>query len=352
VPESLTALVATAIYQARSALVDPEPVTRTVALIARSAGSQATSFETTAEHLIVNGTVLELDAPGAVVVRDALEAHLTRRLILPARMSATCWREVVELFASAGGLYHSIDDLRDALRFSVPDAVVSDVSTEEAEGDLRNSLFELPGLRASGSGMAPTVVPDPREAELTELGTRLDPLLRAAERARDSENYEQLAHTLLAILALEDSNRDERRAIVARERRRVISTDVVEGMARQVMKPRAPAVIARVLGLLGHDGAMALMLALGAAANPHERRAVMDALTACRDCDDTIVDALNSPRPEIARDAAEVAGRRQLDTAVPFLTHLLRHAQADVRTASWHALEMIGTREAVKALRS
>jgi hypothetical protein len=350
VPESITALVATAIYQARSSIADPEPVERTIGLVARAAFRNETSFEIHDTALVVNGTALPLNAPGADVIHTALRAHLTRRLVLPAEMTATQWREVVELFASAGGLYHSIDDLRDALRYSVPSAVVSDTIGSETEGDLREALFELPGLQATARRSEPAVMIDPHDAELRDLASRLDPLLQAAERSRDNGNFEQLAHTLLAMLSLEESNRDDRRAIVARERRRVVPTDVLEAMARQVGKPRTPAVIARVLGLLGHDGATALMEALSGATNPLERRILIDALAGCRDCDEAIVDALNSPRPEIARDAAEVAGRRQLDGAVPFLTHLLRHPQADVRTASWHALENIGTRDAVKAL--
>jgi hypothetical protein len=256
---------------------------------------------------------------------------------------------VVELISSTPGLYHSLDDLRDALRFTVPDAVVSGTSDE---GDLRDALFEMPGLRASAASAEPARAPDPHDAELAELNSRLDPLLKAAERARDNGNFEQLAHTLLAILALEESNRDDRRAIVARERRRVVAVDVMEAMARSVAKPRAPAVVARILGMLGHDGAMALITALSGATTLNERRAFMDALAGCRDCDEVLVDALNHSRPEVARDVAEVVGRRQVEGAVPFLRHLLRHPQTDVRTAAWHALESIGTRDAVQALRT
>lgn len=348
----VAALFAAAIYQVRSSLSDAEELDHTVSLLIWAATDDgAVSFEVFGDDLRINGTPLSLEAPGTAVIRHALVDHHTARLALPPALSARQWRAVVELYASAPGLYGSVDDLRDALRFNVPDAVVSATSGSAADGDLRQSLFELPGLRGSSSTLEPAPTMDPHDAMLTELTARLDPLLQAAETARARTDYRALAETLLQIHDLAQDNDGELRAIVIRERRRVVSQDVLDTMARLIPKPASPAIIARVLGTLGHDGAAALLSALNGAPGPPERRAYIDALVACRDCDQTIVEALSNERAELVRDAAEVVGRKRLVQAVPLLAHLLRHAKVDVRTTAWHALEMIGTPEALRALR-
>lgn len=347
----VAALFAAAIYRSRSSLSDADEVDRTVRLLIQATDGASVSFEVSGDDLRINGTPLSLEAPGAAVIRHALVDHHTARLALPAALTAGQWRAVVELYASAPGLYGSVDDLRDALRFTLPDAIVSASSGRAAEGDLRQSLFELPGLRGSASSLDPTRATDPHDAVVAEFTAQLDPLLHAAERARDRADYHGLAETLLQIHDLAQPKDSELRAIVVRERRRVVPADVLDTMARLIPKPASRTLISRVLSVLGHDGAAALLGALNGASGLQERRAYIDALVACRDCDETVVEALGNERAELVRDAAEVVGRKRLVQAVPLLAHLLRHAKVDVRTTAWHALEMIGTPEAMRALR-
>lgn len=348
----VAALFAAAIYQVRSSLSDAEEVDRTVGLLIRATEGAAVNFEVFGDDLRINGTPLSLEAPGTAVIRHALVDHHTARLTLPPALTTSQWRDVVELYASAPGLYGSVDDLRDVLRFTVHEAVVAGSSGAAAEGDLRQSLFELPGLRGGSSSLDPARVTDPHNVALAELTAQLDPLLQAAERARGRADYHGLAETLLQIHDLAQDKDSELRAIVVRERRRVVPADVLDTMARLIPKPGSPAIISRALGILSHDGAAALLGALNGAPGPHERRAYIDALVACRDCDATIVEALGNERTELVRDAAEVVGRKRMVLAVPLLAHLLRHAKVDVRTTAWHALEMIGTPEAMQALRA
>jgi hypothetical protein len=345
----VAALFAAAIYQVRSSFADDEELERTVNLLIRATESLAVTFELLGDDLRINGTPLSLEAPGTAVVRHALVDHHTARLALPPALTARQWHEVVDLYASAPGLYSSVDDLRDALRFTVPAAVVAGSNGAAAEGDLRQSLFELPGLRGSSAALNPATVADPHNSALGELTARLDPLLQAAERAR--ADFPALAQTLLQIHELAEASDSELRAIVLRERRRVVSSETLDAMARAMPKPAAPAIISRALGHLGHDGAAALLGALNGAPGPHERRTYIDALVSCRDCDEAILEALAHERAALVRDAAEVVGRKRMVQAVPLLAHLLRHAKVDVRTTAWHALEMIGTPEAMRALR-
>lgn len=351
-PVPIAALFAAAIYQQRSALSGAEEVDHTVDLLSRATSGSGVTFEVRGDDLLINGLPLSLEAPGVAIIRHALVDHQTARLTLPRAMKASQWRAVVELFASAPGLYPTVDELRDALRFTVPDSTVSSSSGAAAEGDLRQSLFELPGLRATGSPNDHSRSVDSRDAVLAKLATALDPLLGAAARDRDNRDYNALAEVLLQIQELAADKDAEQKAIISRERRRVVPSHILEAMARQIPKSGTSSPVARVLGMLGQDGAAAILDALSGAPGPHERRAYIDTLVASRDCDVTIVEALGSTRTEIVRDAAEVVGRKRMEHAVPLLAHLLKHTKVDVRTTAWHALELIGTRDALNALRS
>jgi HEAT repeat protein len=228
--------------------------------------------------------------------------------------------------------------------------MVSATSGMTGEADLREALFEIPGLRSATSASATEHVGNPDAAELADLTEHLDPLLLAAAAARDSRDYPRLAQALVQIHQLEDGGNDTHRAIVARERRRVVPSESLLAMARLVPKPETPAVIARALALLGTEGAAALIVMLSGAPPAHERRAYIAVLVDCHDCDDAVIAALGSTRSELVRDAAEVVGRKRLERAVPTLTNLLKRPQVEIRTAAWHALENIGTRDALKAL--
>jgi len=350
-PVPLAALFASAIYLERSAVAEPGEIAKSVKLLYFAAEGESVSFEVRGDDLLINGTPLSLEAPGAASIRHALVDHHTVRLVFPTALTALQWRDVVELFASAPGLYPTVDDLRDALRCTIPDAVVAGTSGDDAEGDLRQSLFELPGLRGAGNASEVTRSIDAHDTALAELSAQLDPLLRVAAKARANADYDALAQVLLQMHELAADKDAEHRAIVARERRRVVPSEVLEAMARRVPRAGASGVVTRVLGLLGNDGAAALLDALAGATGPHERRAYIDALVAARESETIIVEALGNERTELVRDAAEVVGRKRLEKAVPLLAHLLRHSKVDVRTTAWHALELIGTRDAVKALR-
>ena len=201
-PVPLTALFASSIYLERSAIAEPEELARAIALLYHAAEGQSISFEVRGDDLLINGAPLSLEAPGSSIVRHALVDHHTARLVLPAGLTTAQWRDVVELFASAPGLYPTVDDLRDALRYTVPDAVMSGTSGAAAEGDLRQSLFELPGLRGAASAQDVTRAVDMHDTALVELSAQLDPLLHDATRARANADYEALAQVLMQIQEL------------------------------------------------------------------------------------------------------------------------------------------------------
>ncbi len=349
-PIPLTALFAAAVHQVRSEVADPSELEQSVALLAQAAGFEPVQYEVAGDQLLVNNVPIPPTAPGAALLLDAFRRHHTSRLELPAGLSPRQWHDVAELYASAPGLYATIDQLRDALRASVPAAVVS-APMRDGEVDLREALFELPGLRTSAPpGDAPQRASDAAVEARMSLASQLDPLLASAQQAHAARDFPALARAVLGIRQLEAAGDDERRAMVANERRRYATVDVLDEMVRLLTEPTTPAVVEQAVLAVGRDGTEALLRALNGAGGPHDRRVYIELLVRVRAGDDAIQGSLTSARAALVRDVTEVAGRRHMAQAVPALTQLLRHREPEVRTAAWHALEQIGTREAVEAL--
>lgn len=352
-PVSLTALLAAAIFEERVAGSSRRTGEGAVELLAHAVGGRAVSIESAEDELLVNGESIPLTAPGATLLNHALGAHDTQRLRLPPGLTVLQWRAVVGTYASPAGRFASIDALRDALRVDVVDVMVSSTRGTTADTEIRAALFELPGLRATAVPSSSATRPaDARTAELAGMIGRLDPLLAEAASAADASDFRGLAAIVLQIHDLETAIPEDLRAIVVRERRRVVPSSVLDQLARAMPGAGHASRIEQALVVLGNDGVVALIGALAGAEGPADRRVYREALAARGDSDDAIVAALNGSRWQLARDAADLSGRKRLTAAVPMLTQLLKHQHPEVRTASWHALELIGTREAVRALRT
>ena len=349
---TLTAMFAAALHLVKGADADPDPMQEAVTLLAKAANNRPTSFETVDGALVVNDTPIPADAPGVSAVIKALEHHGTTRLALPGGLEPRQWHDVAEVMASMSALYPTSDDIRDALRASVPAAVVSTHRTEMGITDLREEMFEIPGLMTD-SGAISTAATEgliSPSAGRSELSAKLDPILREASDAVAARDFTGLATLLLEIATMGEHSDEATRTILARERRRVTPQSVVETMVRLLPRPDTPQVITKAVLALGRDGVDALIEAMSGAPSEQERRAYMDVLTASSDAEEAILASLGSAQAELVRDAAELAGRRKMESAVLPLAHLLKHGDAGARTAAWRALEVIGTNEALEAL--
>ncbi len=349
---SVAALFAVTLYQVKASEADPDSMEEAVALLARAANSLPLSFESVDGVLFVDDIPLPADAPGVLLVLKALSDHGIRRLGLPAGLQPRNWRDVAEVFAAVPSLYPTIDDLRDALRVSVPSAMVLSRQQETGITDLREELFDIPGLLTDAGAIstAPTDGLTNRNTDRAELSALLDPILRDASAAVDARDFERLAELLLELAALGEHANEATRTILARERRRVVPQSIVEAMVRLLPRPDQLPMISKVILALGHDGVDALIDAMSGTTSSFERQTYIDALTASSDADEAILASFGSAHAELVRDAAEVAGRRRMELAVQPLGHLLKHNDERVRTAAWQALERIGTNEALSTL--
>jgi hypothetical protein len=199
---------------------------------------------------------------------------------------------------------------------------------------------------------APAPAPDltTSAADRGTLSRDLDPLLTACRDAVDRKDWHELATALLGLNRLEQALGEGGKATVAHARRRVTSTAALANLVRLVAQEGRHSVAAQALILLRRDGADAIIDALAEPLSRSDRRVLLDLLARLDDVDEVVIGQLQSHLPDLARDMAEVAGRRRIEAAVAPLAVLLRHREEAVRTASWRALEEIGTPAALAVL--
>lgn len=346
----LTALFAAALHQTRAIDADPVGTDRALDLLLLATAGEAVVFELDGDRLLVNDVPMSGDAPGALLVRTALLEHDTSVLRLPAHLTTRQWGEVAELFASAPGLFPSADHVRDSLSSSAPGATLVAYGRPAMSDELRAALFDIPGAATDNMPSDATSAVMSRGADRAELSKRLDPLLQEGFAAVEAQAWERTAEVLLSLRELEDASDIASRTIIARERRRVAPTHILDILVRLLPRPETPPIIKRALFALGHDGAHALIEALNGAPGRAERRVYIDVLAVAPNAEEAILTAMMSHRTALAHDAAEVAGRRRMVRAVPQLSMMLKHSDQEVRSGAWHALEEIGTREALEAL--
>jgi hypothetical protein len=344
-PVPLTALLAASIHQVQVGQADPASTVRAVSLLARAAGGAAVRLTVEDGTLWVNDVQLDAGAPGVQQVLGVLTAHQLRRIEIPSGVDSARWREVVELFASAPGLYPTVGHFAEALRIILPESSVeAAASAARPQGAAAHRGLLLGDSDPGGAALAL----GSSGGERSNLSARLDPLIARGREALDRNDEVGIAGVLLELATLEGTQGDA--ASIEAERRRLAPPRVIEAMARRLPDPGTPPIIARALIELGADAADAVVVAMRDASTRVARRAYIAMLSDIPDSEETIIAALAGTEPQLLADVAEAAGRRAVATAVPALTILLKHHAEEVRTSAWHALEQIGTPAARRAL--
>jgi hypothetical protein len=350
-PTTLTALFAAAIYEARSAEADPTGVQRAATMLVTAAGARRLTFAVDAHQIFINDVPLDTAAPGADLVRLALERHATARLMLPAGLTVRQWRDLAELYASAPGLYPTPEHVRAAVLGLVPGAAFG--AGEHGDPGEPDPTHErvIPGLSAVGDA-PPRTSPDLTNegGDRASLSTALDPLLDRGTHAAERRDWDELADVLQGLHSLERIAEESVRSIIVRERRRVVPSSVLEDLVRQLPEAGPGSRIGQALSNLGVESAEAIFEVLADGPGRSERRTYLDVLAVLDGAESVLIENLTSRDPEILRDAADVVGRRRVIAAVLPLADLLRHSNEETRAAAWYALEAIGTPEAMTEL--
>jgi hypothetical protein len=350
---AIAALFASALHEARAIEVDDTGLDHVSRLLCHAGRDGAVVFEQRGGELSVNGVPLPATAPGSGVILIALTEHMTARLRIAPGAAPAHWRAVAELYATARGLYPTPQHIMAALAGTAPGAdMVPAVESGNQDLMLQESLLEIPG-RSPLAGVPITTDPAlvSRNAERAELSGMLDPLLNAGKHALEIEDWEALATVMLGLHELEGRSDEATRAIILRERRRIVPTTALEMLVRLLPKFGAGSPVMSAVASTGIDGAEAIAEILSEGPSKQDRRIYLETLASSTGAEEVILRALTSPRSALARDAAIIAGRRRMPRAVPALTGMMRHPEEEVRTAAWHALEQIGNDDANSALR-
>lgn len=350
-PTTLTALFAAALHEAQATEAGPAGVQRAAALLVTAAGARRIEWQVDTGRLVVNGFPLRRGAPGAPLVVECLEKHLTRSLALPAGLNANQWVELSQLYASAPGIYPTAEHMRVAVASVVAGAKL--VTSADRIPETHEVTGAPPG---SIEAFSDAVLPgDPAlvspKAGLSALSTKVDPILDAARAAVDRADWLEVARLLVELDQVVPPDDQATRAILARERRRVFPKLAIEHLMVELPTDEQSSVVMAAIDTLGNKGAEAVFELLADQPTRARHKLYLDVLTRMQHAEQAIIQALSSEDDGTARDAAVVVGRRGMAKAVPVLGALLRHANAEVRTAAWRSLEDIGTPEAMELLR-
>jgi hypothetical protein len=352
-PATLTALLGVAIHGARRAQVDPTELQRAAAMLVTAAGARRLDWEVQSGGLFLNGIPIASDSPGADLVTDALTSHGAAELRMPAALSAAQWTDLAGILGAASGIYPTPDHVQAAIVGIVPGAsftaneagITLTEGVEEARHDIPGALSFVEGIDAIDPAVVSTA------AERADLSDLLDPLLDEGRAAVADRDYPRLAKALLGLHEIANRGDAAVAAIITRERRRVVPAAAVETMVRLLPRVGVGSPIALSVMRLGREGAEAIADVLATDPPRADRRILLEVMTRIDRAPDVLAAALSSSRTPLVRDAVETLGRMGIAGAVPAIAALLKDADQDVRAAAWHALETIGTPEAMDALR-
>ncbi len=287
------------------------------------------------------------------IVRAALTRHHIRQLTIPDHIDAARWSELASTLDSAAGLYPTPEQFAHALQAAVPGtdvSISSDVVQDATPEGEASSAVEQRAPVSPYTEAEPGLVSE--AADRAALSVRLEPLIEAGMAAATRWDWDGIAQMLLELHAIEERVNDAERWIIAQERHRVISPDMLKRMVGELptLSPGAP--LSRGIATLGREGVEAILEALADDPSRQARHSYVAALESIGHAEPALLEALTPTTPtNVLRDVIAVVGRRRLEAAIPTLAALRRHSDERVRTAALRALENIGTAEAIAALR-
>lgn len=334
----LSAMLGTAIFDAARGPAAPvvSGSMRAVDLLARVAGGGPVTIVAVANDAVsVNGEVLPTAAPGVDVLLDALESHRTLELHLPAGMLTPQWEALAALYATPPELWSDANGMGEALSLAVPGAT------------LIPRRSGVPGLTRPSGETVPAADGGDRRTGMEQLRR----IVREAGEAAAARDWTGLARSLGELDDFAAHCDRHLAPVVADERSRILTPVLLADLVRELSLGGPVGTAAgRALNATGEAGVHAVMERLASGPPRAARRICVDWLVASPLATPMLLHALTRSAGTLLRDAAEIAGRRGDTAAVELLAPLLGHASEEVRTASWRALENIGTPAAIEAL--
>lgn len=336
---AIVALLGTALFEAAQPDGDPVSRERTLALLARAAEGEPLALALDGTGLRLNEVPVPPATPGARELTAAMRSHHTSRVQFPAGLEPRHWREVAAIYAAPTGIHPTATHVREALRTISP--LIQCQDGEAAAG-------RPPAGDRTVAGSAVTN----RAGDLSSFSTELARLQTEGRDCAERRDAAGVARILLRFAELEQAEAPGQAAIVAKERRRVIPPATMEWLVTEAAHPQSPSQLTDALLTLGGELVEPVLDELVRHPGPGGRDALIALLGRLPDLEALLAAVLHGSAPSLVRGAAMVAERRHLEGLVPVLGAHLRHQDADARAAVWHALEGIGTHEAVELLNS
>lgn len=180
---------------------------------------------------------------------------------------------------------------------------------------------------------------------------RLAALSAAIGEALPRDEVEAVARALAAVVALEPAAPEGTpRSSYVITLRRLLTREVLTGMARLAPDARLAPVVTAVLHRGGGDAVEILLELLTTAQTIRERKAFMTVLRGMPEGTDRALHMFDHADWFVLRNVAELVGELRMEEAVGPLTRLLAHADARVRRAAAVALAKVGSLATVRPL--
>ncbi len=187
----------------------------------------------------------------------------------------------------------------------------------------------------------------------TPLSQGLSELTDAVVGASRSGKTEEVAEALAIGIRQEAAAADEEtRRTYGVALRRMLGLEVLRPLAGLLSDPLYANDVMQVMERAGTTGTQLLLDLLVAAPTFAERKGFLSALRKMGEGTDNVVSMLGHHQWYVVRNVADLVGELRMEEAVPALGEIAEHSDARVRRSVGIALARIGSRTAVRFLRS
>ena len=380
-PASSAANLSCVLYLLRHQAEEREQIRAAFEVLRGVLGDQPLRLQLGSDEIIVNGSSVAADAPGADWLRRLLVEHDIGELETPT--DETVLMPLLRTLSVRSEFFRTLHELTDhldpatraAVRLQPPTRLEADEFQETVYADMLGvaPMPESPGaaapaLVAEAAGRsAPPQEADRRslrdvEPLLAELernppgvhdADRLNDAVALADLATQVEDWDQVAMIAATLVRCEQRAADDQaRRVYGIALRRMLPRSVLEPVARLVANGRQREGVVQVLQRMGADATEVLLAHLVDADAMEERRNYYGVLRQITEGTALLINMLTHDIWYVVRNVADLCGDLRIEEAVPDLALRLEHPDERVRRSAAGALAKIGTPNTIEPLRA
>jgi len=332
------------------------------------------------ESLLINGSPVMMESPGATMLFEQMYLHGARSLRVPPTVTDADLIRFASVLGAFPGTYDSFEQVITALGPSAEHLVMTQgandfevframpwrprgvFGTREDEtsrldvprvrGEITSEYERFQELALNPDAAQELEVEPPVAGSIDRPRVSLEEMLLRGREAIEREDWSGLLEVALLIAEAESEAPSELASSTYRiELKRLMSRKHLAMVARFLQGERKQEAIA-LLRRFGADSTEILMDLLIQAMTISERRGYYSAITQMSDGTEAVVQHLGHQQWYVVRNAADLCGEMGLADAVPDLARQIVHPDERVRKAVAEALGKIGTMPAMEPLRT